>query len=114
MCGTESSREISELFTPYVDLHMFLQRKRLWLFWFEQELTSLQEKVRKFKLMCENVPDFGQATNMNTQKGRLLDHLVDATKNVGEIEFLAGKSFKATHNQCKRLYGNNSRDVALP
>lgn len=49
MCGNEASPKITEIFSSFDDLCMFLQKNSLCPFWSEGELTSFQKEIESLK-----------------------------------------------------------------
>lgn len=113
MCDHKSSPEVTELFTSYVNICMFLQNDDVSSFWTQQELNSLCKKFKDFIAMRKKRFRIVQAWNMVWQKRDLPENLLDPNKD-GRIDLIQGGLYESAHKRFKPLYRKPSKCEVLP
>lgn len=75
------------------------------------ELLALQDYVIAFMKVAVKFVESCHVPGMRTQKFHTLDHIVNALRAVGDMEYLLTDLFEDVHQQCKSELGRTSMRI---
>lgn len=90
-------------FIKYDDLVNLFYRRFRTLGWSKVELLALNNDIAVFKELRVDCLEQYQPSGMMTKKRHALDHVKDAKRKVGSIEYLHARLYESAHKRFKAM-----------
>lgn len=107
-CGNSKSATVTDVFTQYAELIQTIRKPNTRPGWTAQELCDLQRQKKCFKYRTKAVLGAYQASNMQTFKWHMSNHLADALRHLESVAYFDADVCESASNLFKTKHQKSS------
>lgn len=113
-CSQSTGPPTTQVFTSYVDLNNFIQKRFPSPSWTGKDLLQLKSLIQFFKLDALKIFGDSQASNMATTKWHDVNHVVASLRDVNRIDYMDVLYYENEHKLLMKHISTLSKTSVKP